>query len=140
MYFCLCSCRRRSSEKIAPIAEEIEKNRQFYRSNDVRPPYTYAALIRQAIRDSPEQQLTLNEIYNWFTDTFVYFRRNANTWKNAVRHNLSLHKCFARVENVKGAVWTVDDNEYFKRRSSRVRNSIEEPLKTSFTVHRRCKQ
>lgn len=25
-----------------------------------------------------------------------------------------------RVENVKGAVWTVDDNEYYKRRPQRV--------------------
>ncbi len=36
--------------------------------------------------------------------------------QNAVRHNLSLHKCFVRVENVKGAVWTVDEVEYQKRR------------------------
>lgn len=36
--------------------------------------------------------------------------------QNAVRHNLSLHKCFVRVENVKGAVWTVDESEYQKRR------------------------
>ena len=36
--------------------------------------------------------------------------------QNAVRHNLSLHKCFRRVENSKGAVWTVDDSEYFSRR------------------------
>ena len=40
-------------------------------------------------------------------------------FQNAVRHNLSLHKCFMRVENVKGAVWTVDDDEYFKRRPPR---------------------
>lgn len=33
-----------------------------------------------------------------------------------MRHNLSLHKCFVRVENVKGAVWTVDEREYQKRR------------------------
>merc|ERR1711971_898570 len=46
-------------------------------------------------------------------------RRNAASWKNAVRHNLSLHKCFMRVENVKGAVWTVDDEEYYKRRPPR---------------------
>ena len=39
--------------------------------------------------------------------------------QNAVRHNLSLHKCFMRVENVKGAVWTVDDEEYYKRRPPR---------------------
>lgn len=35
----------------------------------------------QAIFESPEKQLTLNEIYNWFTRTFAYFRRNAATWK-----------------------------------------------------------
>lgn len=68
-------------------------------------------------------QLTLNEIYSWFTRTFAYFRRNAATWKNAVRHNLSLHKCFVRVENVKGAVWTVDEMEYQKRRSQKITGS-----------------
>ena len=26
---------------------EINRNRDFYRSQDVRPPFTYAALIRQ---------------------------------------------------------------------------------------------
>ena len=41
-------------------------------------------------------------------------------FQNAVRHNLSLHKCFQRVEqNVKGAVWTVDDSEFYRRRPQR---------------------
>lgn len=91
----------------ADISDEIEKNRQYYRTADIRPPFTYASLIRQAILESADNQLTLNEIYNWFQETFCYFRRNAPTWKNAVRHNLSLHKCFARMENIKGAVWTI---------------------------------
>lgn len=43
--------------------------------------------------------------------------------KNAVRHNLSLHKCFMRVENVKGAVWTVDELEFYKRRPQRCTSS-----------------
>ncbi|XP_077288493.1 forkhead box transcription factor P isoform X3 [Arctopsyche grandis] len=98
---------------------KIQRNREFYKNADVRPPFTYASLIRQAIIESPDKQLTLNEIYNWFQNTFCYFRRNAATWKNAVRHNLSLHKCFARVENVKGAVWTVDEVEFYKRRPQR---------------------
>lgn len=116
--------RRRVSDKAAlPIAADIARNRDFYTSHDVRPPYTYASLIRQAILESKDSQLTLNEIYTWFQDTFAYFRRNAATWKNAVRHNLSLHKCFTRVENVKGAVWTVDDNEYYKRRPQRLSNA-----------------
>ena len=78
------------------------RNREFYRLNDVRPPYTYASLIRQVndisfsehlkfemtqpfslqgIVESSHRQLTLNEIYTWFQDNFAYFRRNAATWK-----------------------------------------------------------
>uniref|UniRef100_UPI00398E7331 forkhead box protein P1-B isoform X3 n=1 Tax=Pristiophorus japonicus TaxID=55135 RepID=UPI00398E7331 len=113
--------RRRYPDKYnVPISSDIAQNQEFYRNADVRPPFTYASLIRQAILESPEKQLTLNEIYNWFTRMFAYFRRNAATWKNAVRHNLSLHKCFVRVENVKGAVWTVDEIEFQKRRPQKI--------------------
>ncbi|XP_048123470.1 forkhead box protein P2 isoform X5 [Alosa alosa] len=116
--------RRRHSDKYATMPlSEIAPNYEFYKNADVRPPFTYATLIRQAIMDSNDMQLTLNEIYSWFTRTFAYFRRNAATWKNAVRHNLSLHKCFVRVENVKGAVWTVDEMEYQKRRSQKITGS-----------------
>lgn len=119
---------RISDKSVLPISADIARNREFYRSNDVRPPYTYASLIRQAIMESPECQLTLNEIYTWFTETFAYFRRNAATWKNAVRHNLSLHKCFQRVEqNVKGAVWTVDDSEFYRRRPQRTAATRSQP-------------
>uniref|UniRef100_A0A8C7N205 Forkhead box P4 n=1 Tax=Oncorhynchus kisutch TaxID=8019 RepID=A0A8C7N205_ONCKI len=106
-----------------PIASELAQNCEFYKNADVRPPFTYASLIRHAILEAPDMQLTLNEIYNWFTRMFAYFRRNTATWKNAVRHNLSLHKCFVRVENVKGAVWTVDEVEYQKRRPPKMTGS-----------------
>jgi len=95
---------------------EIDLNREYYSLNDVRPPFTYASLIRQAIIQSDEKQLTLNEIYNWFQNTFAYFRRNAATWKNAIRTNLSLHKCFVRYEDDFGSYWTVDDTEFVRRR------------------------
>lgn len=112
------SRRNRITDKTsnASISQEITKNREYYRTNDMRPPFTYASLIRQAIIESANKQLTLNEIYQWFQTNFCYFRRNEATWKNAVRHNLSLHKCFMRVENIKGAVWTVDEEEFYKRR------------------------
>ncbi|KAL8164356.1 UNVERIFIED_CONTAM: hypothetical protein K2H54_049698 [Gekko kuhli] len=85
--------------------------------SSTRPPHTYATLISWAIRGSPKKQLSLSEIYNWFSRNFSYYRHNVPTWKNAIRHNLSLHKCFVRVENVKGAVWTVDEVEYQKKRN-----------------------
>lgn len=116
--------RRRTNDKFcSPISSELAQNHEFYKNADVRPPFTYASLIRQAILETPDRQLTLNEIYNWFTRMFAYFRRNTATWKNAVRHNLSLHKCFVRVENVKGAVWTVDEREYQKRRPPKMTGS-----------------
>ncbi|XP_076285121.1 forkhead box transcription factor P isoform X11 [Lasioglossum baleicum] len=109
--------RRRISDKSAvSMAGEIQRNREFYKNADIRPPFTYASLIRQSIIESPEKQLTLNEIYNWFQNTFCYFRRNAATWKNAIRTNLSLHKCFVRYEDDFGSFWMVDDAEFVKRR------------------------
>uniref|UniRef100_A0A672QVX5 Fork-head domain-containing protein n=1 Tax=Sinocyclocheilus grahami TaxID=75366 RepID=A0A672QVX5_SINGR len=125
---CMGAMRRHHTDKYSmPLSSGgdtwIAPNYEFYKNADVRPPFTYATLIRQGIMESGDMQLTLNEIYSWFTRTFAYFRRNAATWKNAVRHNLSLHKCFVRVENVKGAVWTVDEMEYQKRRSQKITGS-----------------
>ncbi|XP_077423663.1 forkhead box protein P4-like [Vanacampus margaritifer] len=105
------------------LACSTEKEQELYKNADVRPPFTYATLIRQAIIESADTQLTLNQIYTWFTRTFAFFRRNAATWKNAVRHNLSLHRCFVRVEHPKGAVWTVDEAEYQRRRSQKMTGS-----------------
>nr|XP_061812487.1 forkhead box protein P2-like [Nerophis lumbriciformis] len=107
------------------LTYSTEKEWDLYKNADIRPPFTYATLIRQAIIESADTQLTLNEIYTWFTRTFAFFRRNAATWKNAVRHNLSLHRCFVRVENAKGAVWTVDEAEYQRRRSQKMMGQVE---------------
>ncbi|XP_016397736.1 forkhead box protein P3-like isoform X1 [Sinocyclocheilus rhinocerous] len=92
---------------------------EYYKFTNMRPPFTYASMIRWAILESPEKQLTLNEIYHWFTRMFFYFRHNTATWKNAVRHNLSLHKCFVRVEGRKGSVWTVDEEEFLRRKGQK---------------------
>ncbi|XP_066933019.1 uncharacterized protein [Clytia hemisphaerica] len=101
------------------IGYQLRTKGNLYQDPNIRPPYTYASLIRQGVLDSPNGELTLNEIYNWFIKNFAFFRKNTSTWKNAVRHNLSLHKCFVRKENHKGAVWTVDDVEFFRRRMTK---------------------
>jgi len=98
------------------IAQELNRNREFYRTHDVRPPFTYVDMIRQSIMEVPDKQLTLHGIYDWFTSTFAYFRRNLKSWKNAIRTNLSLHKCFVRYEDDFGSFWMVDDAEFIKRR------------------------
>ncbi|XP_063063688.1 forkhead box protein P3 isoform X2 [Engraulis encrasicolus] len=52
-----------------------------YKYTNIRPPYTYACLIRWSIVEAPERQRTLNEIYNWFMQMFCYFRHNNSAWK-----------------------------------------------------------
>ena len=42
----------------------------------------------QAILEAPYQQLTLHDIYTWFTSTFCYFRRNAASWKVSFNFNV----------------------------------------------------
>ena len=46
-----------------------------------RERVTGLCLFFQAITESPQKQLTLHEIYTWFTTTFCYFRRNSASWK-----------------------------------------------------------
>ncbi|XP_072537825.1 forkhead box protein P3a [Salminus brasiliensis] len=104
----------------SPFIPGIITSIECYKYTNIRPPFTYASMIRWAILESPEKQLTLNEIYHWFTRMFSYFRHNTATWKNAVRHNLSLHKCFVRVDGGKGSVWTVDEAEFLRRKGQKL--------------------
>lgn len=65
---------------------------------------SYADLITQAIQSSSEQRLTLSQIYDWMVNTVPYFRDKGDSnssagWKNSIRHNLSLHSKFVRVQN-----------------------------------------
>eukprot|EP00092_Neocalanus_flemingeri_P000343 GFUD01000365.1.p1 GENE.GFUD01000365.1~~GFUD01000365.1.p1 ORF type:complete len:386 (+),score=85.82 GFUD01000365.1:117-1274(+) len=78
--------------------------------------YSYSDIIVQAIVTSPEQRLTLNQIYDWMISAIPYFSErqdNASSagWKNSIRHNLSLHQKFLKVPNEdagKSSWWTIN--------------------------------
>ena len=52
----------------------------------------------QGIIESPDKQLTLNEIYQWFMNTFAFFRKNQATWKVQKKNPAKL--CLARKERL----------------------------------------
>lgn len=65
---------------------------------------SYADLITQAIQSSPDKRLTLSQIYEWMVQNVPYFKDKGDSnssagWKNSIRHNLSLHNRFMRVQN-----------------------------------------
>lgn len=51
-----------------------------------------------AIEDAPTKALPVKEIYNWILDHFPFYKNAPTGWKNSVRHNLSLNKCFCKVD------------------------------------------
>ena len=102
---------------------------------NVKPPYSYVALISMAIQSCPEKRLTLNGIYDFITKHFPYYRNRENQgWRNSIRHNLSLHECFMKLsakggKNGKSHYWVLDPNHEVMFEEGNFRRRRRRPVK-----------
>ncbi|KAK3302241.1 fork head domain-containing protein [Chaetomium strumarium] len=77
----------------------------------IKPQFSYAQMITQAIMNTPEQKLNLAGIYHYIQSRYAYYRHQPpNGWQNSIRHNLSLNKAFEKIarstdEPGKGMKW-----------------------------------
>lgn len=94
-------------------------------AKDIKPPYSYATMITQAIMSTNDMMMSLSDIYDWISSKYSFYRHSRSGWQNSIRHNLSLNKAFEKVprkanEPGKGMKWQITPQfkEEFIRKAS----------------------
>lgn len=59
--------------------EEIDYSKDS--AKDLKPPFSYATMIAQAIFSSEEEKLTLNNIYTWIMEKYAFYRHSQTGWQ-----------------------------------------------------------
>ncbi|XP_021348419.1 forkhead box protein A4-A-like [Mizuhopecten yessoensis] len=106
-----------------------------------KPNLSYIAMISMALQSVPSKQMLLSEIYEWISEHYPYYRQEDRSWRNSIRHNLSLNECFVksgRSESGKGSYWSIHpanmedfgNGDYRRRRARRRVRKCDDELRT----------
>ncbi|XP_055865110.1 uncharacterized protein LOC106053069 [Biomphalaria glabrata] len=132
-----------SNSDTKPPTPNNKDNPESFKDPNVKPPYSYVALIAMAIKESAEKRLTLSGIYQFIIGRFPYYEKNKKGWQNSIRHNLSLNECFVKVAREgggerKGNFWTLDPafEDMFEKGNYRRRRRMKRPYRPTLSLHK----
>ena len=86
-----------SSLSATSLQSNLDQDLSKEEAKDIKPPYSYATMITQAILSNVDGVMSLSEIYNWISSHYAYYKYSKTGWQNSIRHNLSLNKAFEKV-------------------------------------------
>ena len=108
--------RCRDTDKVLDVILNVRYPRNGLLESS-KPQLSFACMIFMAIESSPTKMLPVREIYSWIMLKFPFYKSAPSGWRNSIRHNLSLNKCFCKVEKSrlprgtympKGSYWMID--------------------------------
>ncbi|XP_071651232.1 uncharacterized protein [Temnothorax longispinosus] len=123
---------RQPPKKLSPLVKaelDLAENADKYRTDpNAKPPFSYATIICLAMRAN-DNKVSLSNIYAWIRENFLFYKYADPAWKNSIRHNLSLNKCFVKLprskdEPGKGGFWKLDLERMEEGKQSRRQRSM----------------
>ena len=104
----------------------------WYRKFDME---SWFAVFFCSIERSMKTKNANVSIFSFFSEHFPYFKNAPSGWKNSVRHNLSLNKCFEKIEKPasngsqrKGCLWAMNPNKIQKMNEEVQKWSRKDPM------------
>ena len=87
-----------------------------------KPSQSYVVLIHEALSDCPAGAMSLPKIYRAIERRYPYFKLRVQTigWQSSVRHNLSQHPAFVKIEkDGKGWMWGLNPDVSIEKERKR---------------------
>lgn len=87
-----------------------EENIEPSKSDGGKPKEPYIALISKILLENAEKKMILQDIYDTLQEKYSYFKTAETSWRNVVRHNLSINECFikaGRASSGRGFYWAI---------------------------------